>query len=34
MQLNEVTRKADVEKGREKGKKRGTGKALLFPFPF
>lgn len=34
MQLNEVTRKAGVEKVREKGKKRGAGNALLFPFPF
>ena len=34
MQLNEVTRKAGFEKGWEKGKKRGAGNALLFPFPF
>ena len=34
MQLNEVSRKAGIEKGREKGKKRGAGKTLLFPFPF
>ena len=34
MQLNEVTRNAGIEKGREKGKKRGAGNALLFPFPF
>ena len=34
MQLNEVTRKAGFEKGWEKGKKRGAGNALLFPFSF
>ena len=34
MQLNEVTRNAGIEKGWEKGKKRGAGNALLFPFPF
>ena len=34
MQLNEVTRKAGIEKGREKGKKRGAGNALLSHFPF